>query len=207
MTSVLSQLASALERRDEEPNIALAKQIAASNDQAAIKELVDALGGKNKDVVNDSIKVLYEAGGINPSLIAPYADAFIDMLKSKNNRLVWGAMTALGTLAPVNADACTRRRDEIIKATETGSAITQDWGVRVLAAVAAAGDKPSFAFLMKFLSTCRPKDVPRHAESALPAITAANRAEFVAVLDKRKTVFKKSELSRVEKVIKRANSL
>jgi len=63
--SILNKLASAFGRRDETPNIDLAKQIAAKKNTSAIAELVDNLSNKNKDIQNDCIKVLYEIGEIN----------------------------------------------------------------------------------------------------------------------------------------------
>ena len=100
--SVLQKLASALDRSDEVPNQLLAKEIASSGDKVAVQELVDNLANKNKDIQSDCIKVLYEIGDIKPDLIAGYVDTFVKLLGSRNNRLVWGAMTALGAVANVN---------------------------------------------------------------------------------------------------------
>ena len=67
--SVLDELASALGRNDEQPNVELAEKLAASGDKAAIAELVGALGDKSA-LANDAIKTLYEiaerkrAGGL-----------------------------------------------------------------------------------------------------------------------------------------------
>ena len=68
--SIITELASAKERKDEEPNIALAKKIASGNDRTAIKELVSNLSNKNKEIQSDGIKVLYEAGYLKKDLIA-----------------------------------------------------------------------------------------------------------------------------------------
>src|SRR5262245_32430609 len=97
--SVLQKLASALGRRDETPNQELAKSIAASKDAGAVAELVEHLADKNKDIQSDCIKVLYETGERNPALIAPHIEVFAKLLDSKNNRLAWGAMTALDAIA------------------------------------------------------------------------------------------------------------
>ena len=75
--SVISKLASSLNRRDEIPNQELAKQIAAKKDKNAVQELVDHLNNKSKDIQNDCIKVLYEIGAINPALIASYSKEFL----------------------------------------------------------------------------------------------------------------------------------
>ena len=95
--SILGKLASSLNRRDEVPNQELAKQIADKDDREAVKELVVNLSNNSKDIQNDCIKVLYEIGERKPALIAAYAKEFIDLLDHKNNRLQWGAMTAINS--------------------------------------------------------------------------------------------------------------
>jgi hypothetical protein len=97
--SLLGRLASSLGRNDEQPNQELASQIAEERDGNAVKELVANLGNKDTGVQSDCIKVLYEIGSLRSSLIAPYTKEFIRLLDNGNNRLAWGAMTALDSIA------------------------------------------------------------------------------------------------------------
>jgi hypothetical protein len=208
--SVLSKLASALNRSDEVPNQLLAREIAEAGDTAAVQELVDKLSNKDKAVQSDCIKVLYEIGAHKPELIAAYSDKFLDLLHSRNNRLVWGAMTALGAIAPLSTGDIGRRLDDVIRATEYGSVITQDWGIRVLAAVAASDEsyeRRILPFLTTFLKKCPPKDLPRHAESVLPAVNAGNRAAILSILESRRSSLKTAQAKRLEKVIRQINAL
>ncbi len=69
---VKERLASTLGRRDEEPNIQLAQEIAKTKDSKSVEELIQLIKGKQKDLQNDSIKVLYEIGEITPKLISSY---------------------------------------------------------------------------------------------------------------------------------------
>jgi len=85
--NVIYKLASSLNRRDELPNQKLAKEIAAKNNKVAVKELIDNLSNKNKDIQHDCIKVLYEIGGTNPNLIVNHLKIFVVLLTHKNNRL------------------------------------------------------------------------------------------------------------------------
>src|SRR5690348_16122986 len=96
--SIIPQLASSLNRRDEEPNIELAKQIVSKNDTKAVEEVIENLSCKKRNIQNDCIKVIYEIGERKPGLISKYINVFLELLKSKNNRLQWGAMTALNTI-------------------------------------------------------------------------------------------------------------
>ena len=100
--------------------------------------------------------------------------------------------------------------DVVQKTTEKGSDITQDWGIRVLSTVSVHSDEYEsriFPFLLDFLKTCRSKDLPRHTERVTAAVNVDNRLTFIEMLEARKPALKTSQLKRVEKVIKQAQSL
>jgi hypothetical protein len=92
---MLEKLAYSLGRNDEEPNIELAKELAKTKNKKDIKEIVNGLNNPKEQIANDCIKVLYEIAGIAPELVSEYAGIFVQLLTSKNNRLVWGSMTLL----------------------------------------------------------------------------------------------------------------
>jgi hypothetical protein len=208
--SLLNRLASSLDRRDEIPNQELARDLAAKKDSKGIHEIVENLWSKDRHIQADCIKVLYEIGSIEPKLIADYTQDFVKLLRSKNNRLVWGGMTALAEVAKANSAAVFKYLDEIKKAKETGSVITVDNAISTLAYTAAATDeynKAIFPYLLKHLAGCRPKEVPQHAEKTLPAVNSSNKADFIKVLEKRMEDLSGSGLARVKKVIKQANTV
>ena len=208
--SVLDQLASSVGRRDDVPNQELARALAAKKDKKAIHELVENLWNKDKNIQSDCIKVLYEVGVIEPKLIANYADDFVKCLRSKNNRLAWGGMTALAEVAKANPEAVFKHLTEIKKAKETGSVITVDNAISTLAYTASTNDeynKVIFPYLLKHLSGCRPKEVPQHSEKILPAVNSSNKTDFIKVLEKRIEDLSGSGLSRVKKVIKQISSI
>ena len=208
--SVLNRIASSSGRRDEVPNQELARHLTARKDKAGVREIAENLWNKDKNIQADCIKVLYEVWYIEPKLIASYADDFVKLLRSKNNRLVWGAMTALAEVAKVNPEAVFKHLDEIKRAKETGSVITVDNAVAALAWTASANDqynKAIFPYLLKHLSGCRPKEVPQHSEKTLPAVNSSNKTDFIKVLEKRIEDVSGSGLARVKKVIKQATNL
>ncbi|KAA3656254.1 MAG: hypothetical protein DWQ10_15785, partial [Calditrichaeota bacterium] len=154
---VLSQLASAQGRRDEQPNQDLAVQIIQRNEQRAIPVLVDNLRNRDKKIQNDCIKVLYEIGYREPLIIADYVHDFILLLHTKNNRLTWGCMIALSTIAHLRPDAIGKKFDEIKFVIEQGSVITVDAGVKTLAKVASANPgyrQAIFPWLLQHIQTC-----------------------------------------------------
>ncbi len=186
----------------------MARDLAAWKDSKGIQEIAENLWSKDRHIQADCIKVLYEIGYIEPKLIADYTQDFAKLLRSKNNRLVWGGMTALAEVAKVNPDAVFKYLDEIKKAKETGSVITVDNAISTLAYAAATDkyNKVIFPYLLKHLSGCRPKEVPQHAEKTLPAVNSSNKADFIKVLEKRMEDLSGSGLARVKKVIKQAGT-
>lgn len=203
--SVIEKLASMQNRKGDVPNQELAKEIAIDKNLVAIKEIVENLCNKNKSIQSDCIKVLYEIGYLNPNLIKEYVDDFIKLLGSHNNRLVWGGMIAISTIAVLKADKIFENINTIFDTVKTGSVITIDNGIKTLARVASTNDqynKKIFPFLIEHLRTCRSKDIPQHAESISIAVTKNNSLEFIKVLEDRKDELKPPQLKRVNNVIK-----
>jgi hypothetical protein len=203
--SVLERLASSLGRRDEVPNQELARDLAAHADRVGIAEVAAHLTSKDRGVAADCVKVLDEIGQRDAHLIAPFADAFVALLDSKNNRLVWGAMSALSSVATVDARAVFAHRAKIIAAIEGGSVITVDNGIATLARVAAASPgyrRELWPRLAEHLRECRAKELGQHAETIAVAADAARSPEFVALLESRLPELSSAQAARVKRVIK-----
>lgn len=202
--SVIDQLASSLGRRDEVPNQELAKRIAALKDQQAVQELIDNLTNKNKDIQSDCIKVLYEIGEISPSLIAPFYREFLALLDHKNNRLQWGAMTALSSITLENPQVIYDSLSRIVAAADKGSVITRDYAVNILLrlySVSRYADE-AFALLNEQLLQSPTNQLPMYAENALPVIGDKHKEQLVQTLSARlDDIEKDTKRKRVEKVI------
>lgn len=204
--SILNKLASFQNRNDEILNQELAKQIVTKNDKAAIKELVENLKNKKKDIQHDCIKVLYEIGGRKPGLIAGYAKDFIALLDSKNNRMQWGAMTAINTITLQDPKAIYTALPKIIKAADNGSVITKDQAVNILISLCSLKEYTNGAFtlLNEQLLDCPTNQLPMYAERALPVISEKNKAQFTKTLTSRLSdIEKDTKRKRVEKVIRK----
>ncbi len=197
------RLACSLGRNDEAPNVELAKELLAKRDTADIAEMAAGLREKNKAVANDCIKVLYEIGAGDPALIADYTADFLDLLGSRDNRMVWGAMTALGQVTALRPDVVFARLSDVVKAYEKGSVITVDNAISVLAHLCVAGPhyaKSVFPILLRHLETCRPKEIPQHAQRMAVCIHRHNQADFWAVLARREALLTAAQQSRIQKL-------
>jgi hypothetical protein len=204
---VLNQIAFFQNRRDEAPNQELARELTQANDIEGIREIAENLRNKNPNIQSDCIKVLYEIGCIEPALIAGYVNDFLGLLGSKNNRLVWGAMIALSTIAGLKSAEISARLGEIMRAMEGGSVITIDNGVKILTAVAlgsAESAQTVLPYLFNHLATCRAKDIPQHAEKILEAVSADSKQAFIVILQNRMEELSAPQAARVRKVIRAA---
>jgi hypothetical protein len=204
--TVIIKLASSLNRRDEKPNQELAKQIASKNDKKAVNELVENLSNKDKNIQSDCIKVLYEIGESKSSLIADYAKDFIALLDNKNNRLQWGAMTALDSITLENPKIIYSALAKIVAMTDTGSVITRDHAVSILIKLCSYREYASDAFplLIGQLKKCPTNQLPMYAENAIPVITEKYKTVFIKTLTSRlDDIEKETKRTRVEKVIKK----
>jgi hypothetical protein len=205
--SVLNRIAASQGRRDEVPNRELARDLAERWDHDGIRELVANLNHADQNVRSDCLKTMYEVGYLRPELVAGYADDFLRLLHDRNNRMVWGAMLALSTIAALRADDLFRHRAEIQSVMAEGSVITIDNGIKTLTTVAAANASyrnELLPFLLHHLETTRSKDVPQHAEAIVQAVDSAHADAFVAVLERRMAEMSTSQASRLKRVIKQA---
>lgn len=203
--SVLNQIAHFQGRRDEVPNQRLAEELARTRNRAGVREIASHLADPDRGIRSDCVKVLYEVGYLAPELVAPYASEFLTLLESRDNRLVWGGMIALSTVAALAAPQLYARRAALSKAIETGSVITVDNGIKTLAIVAsrsAVYRKALLPQLIEHLRSCRPKDLPQHAEHVVVAVDARSRPAFVEILTRRMAGMPASRITRLRRVIR-----
>jgi hypothetical protein len=203
--SVLKNIAYYQNRRDEVPNQEVARELAQTRNTADIREIAQNLWNKEPNIQSDCLKVLYELGYLAPELIEEYVGDFIKLLSHPNNRMVWGGMIAISTVASLQAEAIFTHVAEIKKTMETGSVITKDAGMRALAKIAARKDEYRdgiIPYLFDRFENSRPVDAARYAEFILGAIDTTNKAEFTDLLLKWIASANGSRLARLRKVLK-----
>ena len=205
--SVLDYLASSLGRRDEVPNQELARRIVLERDAAAVQELIENLDHQDRGIQGDCIKTLYEIGGANPDLIAKYYKEFGRLLGSKNNRLVWGAMMALDTIAVKEPKGVHRLLSKILEAVDSsGSVIARDHAVGILAKLGTLRPyrRDCVALLIEQLLGCPNNQFPMYAEKCVPVIDTHNRTKFRQVIELRAAQLDtESQKKRVAGVLKK----
>lgn len=209
MVFVLEKVGFFMNCQGEEANIALAEELCRNNDKEGIEEIVASLNHKDKRVANDCIKVLYEIGERKPELIANYWEVFVTLLSSKENRLVWGAMTALASMAQIKADLLYPYVNKIVRAMNQGSVITVDQSVTVLAKISGKNETYSrqiVPILMDHIRHCRPKELAQHAQRMEICINQRNAEEFFEIIDQRRGDVSDAAAKRLVRLKKRLST-
>jgi hypothetical protein len=201
---MIEKLATSLGRRDEVPNVELAKQIAEAEDQIAVDELINLIHHKDRSIQSDSIKVLYEIGAINPGLLQPHLKTFVSLLRSKNNRMVWGAMAAIDAVSNVDPQGVHVYLSEVMEAADKGSVITKDGAVNILIKLSNE-DKLSaqtIPLLKELMCHAALNQLPMYAERAFHVMTHNSPEKFAGILvDRMVEEMKDSKRKRLRKVL------
>jgi hypothetical protein len=207
---MIHKLAYSLGRNDEEPNIALAQELVKTKNKKGIKEIVEGLNNSKEQIANDCIKVLYEIAALSPELVSEYTGNFIQLLQSKNNRLVWGGMTALARIVSLNPAEVFNNLGIVVEAYKNGSVITVDNSISVFAELAKAEakyEKKVFPIIMEHLTNCRPKEVAQHAERAFVCINKKNSQKYKEILLNRRESLTDAQKKRVDKLLGKLEKL
>ncbi len=205
--NAIDLVATNLGKRDDTPNQELAIEIIRTKRTDWIKELVTYVYDKDKNIQSDCIKVLYEIGERGSGdLIAPYCEDFGKLLDSKNNRLVWGAMTALDTITAHHPAGVYALLSTILRALDRGSVIATDHCVGILAKLSGFPEYAdvTFPLLMEQLKRCPPKQLPMYAEKSIVVIHTRNKETFINLIQSRiPEMDKESQRTRLHKVMKK----
>ena len=208
--TILKLLSSSQGQKGNEANIELAKQLAVTGNINAVKELVENLNNKDKNIRNDCLKTLYEIGYLNPEMIGDYYGEFLKLLTSKNNRFVWGAMIALATITDLKHKEIFNTLDLIMNIINKGSVITIDNGIEILAKLNKYEQYLNITepLLIEQLWKCPIKQLPQYIEKSQVSINTKNKEIYLTIIEKRKSEIENtSQLKRLEKLLKQINKL
>lgn len=203
--SIIDQLAHSLGSREETPNIRLAEKISKANDRASTQELISLLHHKIGGIRNDAIKVLYEIGERNPKLVIGYVDQFLKTLHHKDNRMIWGAMSALSAISKAKPELLTDHLAEIVDAMDNGSVITRDHGIYVLVNLSRIKKHHAdcMELLLEQIEKAPVNQVPMYAEKTAEVLSASYLKRFEKILRSRKDVLEiPSKEKRIMKILK-----
>lgn len=168
--------------RGEGPNRALAEKLVKEKNTQGMEEMISYVNNKNKSIASDCLAVLYISSYSQPSLIADYVPTFLNLLKSKNNRMVWGSMIALANIAHLKTAELFKEIDFILSTIRTGTLITEVWGIKLLANLSqheATYKAKLLPILFNYLEGCRPIDFASRVEVIAKTIHSDEEKEVV----------------------------
>jgi hypothetical protein len=208
--TVINKFSSSLGQKGNDANIALAKEIAETENSDEIKELVENLKNKDKKKQADCIKTLYEIAYIKPDLIASYYSEFLGLLSNKSNRLVWGGMIALMTITDLKSKELFASLDLISDTVNKGSTITIDSGVEIYAKLNKYSEYQDKVenLLIDQLWKCSIKQLPKYMEKSTISITEWNKEIYKKIINERKPECERdSQVKRLDKVLKQIDKI
>ncbi len=203
--SVIPRLAASMERRDEAPNIELAQELAKSKNHDAIAELVDLAKSATKPIRYNAIKTLYEMGKLEPKLLVPHADPLIDLLKDKDNRILWGTIQALDIITDINAEFVAQNLNKILDAADRSSVVAKD---RIMSILSKLNADPRFStnvtpVLLTRLTHAAPNQFPMYAELAAATMPQTHTDELAKIIKNRqKSIASQAKQKRLNKLLK-----
>lgn len=203
--SVLSHLASSIGRRDQNPNKELAEKIIRDNKTDWIKELVNNVNNKSRVIQGDCIKVLDEISAIKPELISPYTEEILQILKSKNNRMIWGSMAVLDNICLLNPSYFFNTLPDIMSALDSASVITRDHGVKILTKLAKTPDyyQTVWPLYIEQLQNSPENQFPSYTEWGAAVVQKQDLGEFIAIIKEHLlSINQTSRINRLNKVLK-----
>lgn len=201
---IIAQLACASDRRDEQPNIDLAIKLAETGDKAEIDALFEIVQSGTAPQRADAIKAFYELSERRPEVVVHQLDALITLLNTKNNRILWGVMSALAPLAQIAPDQIIPHLNTILDAGDRGSVIAKD---KLMMLLAHLNTDERFAdqitpLIIQRLRYAAINQTPMYAEITAPTIRQQNWPQFAkTVSDRMADIPQPAKTKRLQKVL------
>ena len=187
MKNVINRLSSAMDRRDQGPNEAIAQEVVASGNPDLLQEVVQVILSNNPvRLKNDAVMVLMAISRIKPGILLEQTRLLISLLDSKSNRQVWGSMIALANMAPMVREDIKPYLAKILRAMDEGTVVTRDHGFTILTEL--YKDDPSgdlLALINEQLLNAPPNQVGQYTEKFMEVVRKEDLSSFIATLEVR----------------------
>lgn len=165
----------------------------------AYNNLITALADKDKNAAHQAIDYLEDNGKDQPEALVSYVETFGELIESKDNRMIWGAMYCLRYIASVDAKLVKPYLDKVRHLLVEGSVISQDNAAWIIGYLA---DDDNLKDFLRHIEIARPKDAVAHSDYFLQASNGYQANQVLAQLEKRRAEFNPNQLKRFEKIKK-----
>jgi len=191
--AIEKHLASSLNRRDQQPNIELAReidrQLSENPDHDLVHELLQIARSGRKAARYDAVKVIYELGRMNPLHVTPFAEQIITLANTRDSRMIWAILQVLNILCDFEPALLMNNLNQLLAATDRSSVIASDNMMKILAKLNNIEDfsQTITPILLQRLTYSAPNQFPTYAELAAATIPGKNREQLLRIIDKRLT--------------------
>ncbi|MBV6642765.1 MAG: hypothetical protein KI791_18750 [Cyclobacteriaceae bacterium] len=208
MSELINRLSSQQKRKDQQPNIELGKEIAASANIQAIAEIKGLLKDEKTptEIVADLLKTLESIGESTPALITDFYLEVRKFLDHKENYLVWRAMCVLALIGPYNRDLVFHDLSKILIIMDHGSVITRDHGINLLIDLYTERKyKEDITPLLEEQILKAPDNqLGQYAEKWMKVLTSSDAQKLLNILNQRQPeLTNDSHKKRINKIISR----
>jgi len=127
-------------------------------------------------------------------------------MRSNNNRMVWGALTALAEISKIEGKVIASNIDNVLSAADAGSVIAKDKVVEILIQLSSNPEFTKIAtdHLMSRLKTAATNQLPMYAERIYSSLGEKFYSTFKTVLSSRLSdTMPDSKRRRIKKVLER----
>ncbi|MEM9341220.1 MAG: hypothetical protein AAGA66_20995 [Bacteroidota bacterium] len=180
------RLASCQGRRDQALNRQLALEIASSQDEGMLQELLLLFDtATEKRLLMEAILTIAYISEINPQLVASKVDFLIHQLNHQVSRVRWGSMMALSHLVTLHPEQIFQHVPEILTCMEKGSVVGRDYGFRILVTLYTYDHyaEDLFLIILEQLSGAPSNQLGQYTERLTFVLRGRHQPELIRVLE------------------------
>ena len=182
---IIDRFSSSQGRRDQGPNQELAAEIVEQKDLTLLGKVLEVIDlNPSERIVNDAVMTLMAISEQDPNLLATSVPIWLDLLKSRSNRQVWGSMVILSHLAPLKYSELRQHLLLILESMDMGSVVGRDHGYSILCEFYRHDkDKEIWPLMTEQLLKSPPNQFGQYIEKTMEVLRKQDREELIRILE------------------------
>lgn len=204
---IQDKLAFALNRKDQEPNKLLAKEIVNNLGEDGVHQLVDFFNtNPHKELQKDCALTMAWIAELKPELIAPQTNYLIGKLQDPINRVIWGSMIALAFVAHLEQERLYDAMPQVIDAMDAGTVVTRDHGYRIMITLYADSrfQEDLFVLIQEQLMKAPSNQLGQYAERLIEILNKSHLNLLIETLEERRgDISNEHHIKRLNKNLKK----
>lgn len=204
---IQDRLAYAQNRKDQEPNKLLAKEIVHALGAEGLQELIDFFETKpHKELQKDCSLTIAWVAEQQPELVAPHASYLLSKLHDPINRVIWGSMIALAYIVHHVKKELFEALPNILDAMDEGTVVTRDYGFRIMVTLYQEStlQEDMLVLILEQISKSPSNQLGQYTERLMEVMNKKHTDALITVLEERRNdVSNEHHLRRLNKNLKK----